>query len=107
MERRARIFWAVCIPTRLAIAVHAADWTRVAAAVIGARWLAGLENGNEGFFGGPTWWAEERPIHGVLWVAYAVSGRRMFLFADTAFGAYNWLSTHSPPRAHSDFDRDR
>jgi len=92
---RALLFWGVCIPLRLTIATNAGTLTRVFAAVIGTRWLAGLENGNEGLFGGPAWWADERPAHGALWSAYALTGARQFLFADTAFGALNWLSTSS------------
>ena len=66
---------------------------RLAAAAIGVRWMAGLENGNEGVFGGPAWWAKDRPVHGFMWAAYAVSGDNKFLYLDTAYGAYNWFAT--------------
>ena len=91
---RGLIFWTVCIPLRTMIATHVrGPVARGAAAVIGARWLGGLENGNEGVFGGRAWWAEERPAHGALWLAYAVSADNSFLFLDTAYGALNWLLT--------------
>ena len=64
MEGCGLIFWGVCIPLRTVIAAHAGPKTyllRSAAADIGVRWLLGMENGHEGMFGGPTWWAEERP----------------------------------------------
>ena len=92
---RSVLFWGVCIPVRTTIARYAAEDTyllRAAALVIGARWLSGLENGNEGVFGGPAWWAEERPLHGALWTAYALSGQSGFLYADTGLGIVNWSS---------------
>jgi hypothetical protein len=64
---------------------------RIPAGIIAWRWLSGRENGNEGMFGGPTWWAAQRPLHGVLWGMYALSGKQEFLQVDTATGAINWL----------------
>ena len=92
--RRKLLFWGVCIPLRSYLA-SLGDWRplRVFATVIGLRWLAGCEVGPEGFFGGPAFWADERPVHGVMWTAYAVSGESLFLWADTAFGAWNWLDS--------------
>ena len=95
MKRQYRnvVFWSVCIPTRLYLAsVGDAAWLRLFAAVIGGRWLMGLENGNEGVFGGPVWWADERALHGVLWTAYAGTGNNSFLFADVFMGAANWVA---------------
>jgi len=93
-EGRAVLFWSVCIPLRTWLAtrgdVRALRWF---ALVIGGRWVAGLENGDEGMFGGPAWWADERRQHGVLWLAYALSGQSAYLKADTAFGVVNWAST--------------
>lgn len=92
---RALIFWGVCIPTRTYLtylARQGSDTLRIFALVIGTRWLTGFENGNEGFFGGPTFWADERPVHGALWVAYALTDEWRFLAADTVFGAGNWLN---------------
>jgi len=91
---RALLFWAVCMPVRAAICVRAARGEpalRALAAVIGGRWVLGMERGTVGRFGGPAWWAEERPVHGVLWSAYAVTGASHFLVADTVFGAVNWF----------------
>jgi len=96
-DARAVLFWSVCIPLRLMIARHASRQLgpRAAAAVIGGRWVSGLENGNEGMFGGPAWWADERRAHGVLWLLYAASGDRMWLCGDVMFGAANWLHKSS------------
>ncbi|MAH41499.1 MAG: hypothetical protein CMO41_04550 [Verrucomicrobiales bacterium] len=93
MEARGLLFWTVCIPLRVTLASNANDALRALAAVIGVRWLSGMENGNEGVFGGVAWWAKQRPVHGALWSAYAVSGDRKFLYLDTAYGAYNWFAT--------------
>ena len=94
---RSVLFWTVCIPLRAAIARYSMTGDRkllrAGAAVIGARWLAGLEKGHVGFFGGPVWWADQRRAHGVLWLLYASSGRGEWLAADVTFGAANWLST--------------
>ena len=91
---RALLFWAVCMPVRAAIAVRAVRGEpalRALAAVIGGRWVMRMERGHVGVFGGPVWWAEERPVHGALWSAYAVTGVSHFLVADTVFGAVNWF----------------
>lgn len=93
-NKRALVFWLVCIPTRVYLAnVGDSVSLRTAAAVVGTRWLKGLENGNEGFFGGVAWWAGERPIHGALWSSYAVTGNSNFLKADVIFGIANWFNT--------------
>ena len=91
-EQRAAVFWAVCIPLRLHAALRPGPVTRVAALVIGARWLAGLEVGDEGVFGGPAWWAEDRPTHGALWFAHALTGDRRYLLMDVGYGVQNWFS---------------
>jgi hypothetical protein len=91
--QRKAAFWLVCLPLRTAIARYAAAaplLSRPFAAVIGTRWLLGLENGDEGMFGGPTWWADQRQLHGGLWSAYAVTGQSCYLWADVAVGAANW-----------------
>ena len=90
---RALVFWGVCIPTRMYLASRGNDpLLRAAATVISYRWLSGLEDGHEGAFGGPAFWADERPIHGILWGSYALSGVSWFLWADTVFGGVNWIS---------------
>lgn len=86
---RALLFWTVCIPLRLTLARYPPP--RVVALLIGGRWLTGAEVTHEGFFGGEAFWADERPIHGALWTAFAVSGDQRFLLADAAFGAVNWV----------------
>ena len=92
---RAVLFWGVCIPFRLYLASRGnAGWLRTAAIIISYRWLTGKEVGNEGVFGGPAFWADERPIHGLFWGAYATTGKSQFLYYDTLFGATNWLLFH-------------
>ena len=89
---RTALFWGVCIPMRVYLASRGNDpLLRTAAAVISYRWLSGLEDGDIGAFGGPAWWADERPLHGVLWGAYAATGISTFLWLDTAVGAGNWM----------------
>jgi hypothetical protein len=61
--------------------------------VVAYRWLRGLEVGKEGFFGGPTWWADSRNLHGQLWFLFAVTGNWRFLAVDTATGVANWFVT--------------
>lgn len=92
---RARLFWGVCIPVRSSLTYLAATGhasvLRIAAIPIALSWLGGREFTDEGVFGGPTWWAEQRPIHGVLWGLFAWSGHWQFLGLDTLFGALNWF----------------
>ena len=93
--QRGIVFWGICIPLRTWLSsLGDRKPLRVFAAVIGARWLMGLENGDEGVFGGPSWWKEERTLHGVLWSTYAVTGQARFLKADTFIGMINWLYQH-------------
>jgi hypothetical protein len=93
---RALIFWLGCLPTRTTLTLAAKRYDplllRVFAGVVGYRWLAGLHNGNETYFGGPAWWAEQRVVHGALWLSYALTGEWRYLAADTGFGALNWLN---------------
>lgn len=92
--QRGVLFWTVCIPLRYRLATLGnVAALRLFAGVIGYRWVTGQENGNEGVFGGPTWWAEERYVHGVLWSLYAATGDARFLKTDTLVGVANWFST--------------
>lgn len=105
MERNDRdlLFWCVCIPLRLHLAgIGDSRMLRLFASVVGARWVLGHEDGSVGLFGGPAWWADERPLHGLLWSTYAISGNKNYLLADVWFGAFNWLlhSTYSRPRVN-------
>tara|TARA_Y100000817_G_scaffold252280_1_gene204848 strand:- start:4430 stop:4738 length:309 start_codon:yes stop_codon:yes gene_type:complete len=94
--QRGALFWGVCIPLRSYLSSKGDDATlRAFAAVIGGRWLLGYENGDEGVFGGPSWWKEERPLHGALWAAYAATGNSQFLKIDTAVGAANWIFSNT------------
>lgn len=94
VTHRAVLFWTLCIPLRLYLARQAKDnpYLRAAAAVIAYRWLSGSETAHTGFFGGKAWWADERPLHGLLWGAYAATGRDTFLYADVTVGALNWTN---------------
>ena len=91
---RALLFWGACMPLRWYLSTRGDQaWLRAFAAIAGVRWLAGYEVGDEGMFGGPAWWKEERAAHGMLWTAYAITGASSFLQVDTAIGAANWLSS--------------
>lgn len=95
LEIRALTFWGVCIPLRFYLASRGNDTLlRAAAALIGYRWLTGKEKARVGQFGGPAFWADERPVHGALWSSYALTGNSLFLYGDTLFGAANWLGYH-------------
>lgn len=93
---RAALFWGLCIPVRILIALYAAHGDRVLlrvlAAIVGTRWLAGAESALIGMFGGHAWWREERTGHGLLWAAYAITGDARALGLDVGMGAANWLS---------------
>ena len=116
LQTRRYIFWGVCIPLRSYLTYtarysrQARNITRTLAAVIAYRWLQGLEVGDEGFFGGPAWWADSRKMHGQLWAGFAITGDWRFLAIDTAAGAANWFISGPgmaiwpilPPLPHAD-----
>ncbi len=85
---RTDLFFTVCIPTRFLVAFLGPP--RAIAAVVGGTWVGGLFNHGVGFFGGRAWWANERWMHGVLWLAYAASGRKEWLVSDALFGVANY-----------------
>lgn len=92
---RAVLFWGACIPFRAYLASRGNDpLLRAAAVIISYRWLSGSEAAHTGQFGGPAFWAKQRPLHGGLWAAYAVTGDADWLWADVAFGGANWLVQH-------------
>ena len=68
---------------------------RAFALVIGTRWVAGLEDSHVGQFGGPAWWKEERALHGMLWLGYAVTGDSRWLKADVGVGVVNWIYSNT------------
>lgn len=91
---RAALFWGVCIPTRLYLAsLGDSVFMRAGASVVSYRWLTGLNDNHMGFFGGPAFWADKRPLHGLLWGAYAVSGNSNFLYGDALLGATVWITS--------------
>ena len=98
---RNAVFWSVCIPLRVWLATRPPRGLRVFALVIGLRWMFGLENGNEGMFGGPVWWAPERWLHGAFWTIYAVTGDRTALWFDVGTGALNFLAKKTSALANT------
>lgn len=87
------LFFGGCLPARLAVAGLAVykprPWMQALAAIPAAVWLSGaLDDKQTGFFGGEAWWAEHRKTHGLLWAAYAVTGRGEILAADAVLGAW-------------------
>ena len=100
-RRRDLMFWWGCIPTRLALAYYAsmtedAEMLRIGAAAVGATWALGFMDDREtGFAGGDVWWADDRPIHGALWLAYAATGHEAALLADVAYAVVRKLGEES------------
>jgi len=87
------LFWLVCIPLRLYLAsLGDRAWLRVFAAAVGLTWLSGEPKTKIGFFGGPAWWADQRPLHGALWMTYAVTGSSDALYLDALVGVFNWFT---------------
>jgi hypothetical protein len=108
-NQRFWVFWFVCIPVRLAIAVFtqlmptchgACKWiVPVPYLIIGLGFFKNACTGKEiGFFGGRAWWASYRPVHGLLWfgAGILILGAHIFdetyvpaavlLYLDVAFG---------------------
>ena len=86
------LFWGVCIPLRLHLAgLGDVQWLRIFASIIGTRWMLGYKNTHVGMFGGHAWWSNERPLHGLLWSTYALTGNKLYLLADVWLGAFNWF----------------
>ena len=94
MNRRV-LFWTVCIPVRLVTA--AIGPPRALALALGVWWVA-FERRTRGFFGGHAWWAPLRPLHGALWLAYAHSGDKRWLWGDAALGAQRFTTCRGPMR---------
>lgn len=86
------LFWGVCIPLRLHLAgLGDVQWLRILAGMGGARWILGYVDNKVGVTGGPAWWANERPLHGILWSTYALTGNKRYLLADVWLGVINWF----------------
>ena len=98
-------FAIICIPLRWYLTTLGDLYTlRAFAAVVAYRWLSGLNDHSRGFFGGRAWWAPLRPVHGLLYAAYAFSGDSDFLRMDVFVGLYGrifkdtisgWTPTYS------------
>lgn len=89
---RLLIFWGVCIPTRVQLALlPESTLKRLFAVTVASRWILGYEQKTRGFFGGNAWWAEQRKYHGILWMLYALTGEQAYLLSDALFGGLNWV----------------
>lgn len=88
IDKKLVYFYLGCLPVRLALAEYHASipFLRPIALAVGLTWFAGLPNSEVGFFGGPAWWANYRPLHGLIWLLYAGTGDNKWLFADAAAG---------------------
>ena len=89
------VFWLGCIPTRLLLthlARRGKQWLRLVAGMIGVTWLSGSITSRKGFFGGHAYWWDERPLHGALWMGYALLDEWRLLAVDTGVGIANHLS---------------
>lgn len=107
--KRDILFFTACIPARyLAYRLarrasveqneHVKVFGRVAAGAASLYWavMSELPLKNEtGFFGGPVWWDNARPIHAGLYSYYAFTGDYRSLFVDIIFGLCVWLAKKS------------
>ena len=92
--QRKFVFWGVCIPLRAYLSsMGDSEYLRVFGAYIGSRWLLGAESGTIGAFGGKAWWAEERAMHGLIWLVYSLTGESTWLQLDVLIAALNWMSS--------------
>ena len=75
------LFWGLCIPLRFGLAFlptvlngaqHYYLGTMVCAMAVGTLYLALTDSRTCGFFGGKTWWAKFRRVHGFLLFTAAV-----------------------------------
>ena len=90
------LFWCACIPARLFVASLGNNAVMsLIAALIGIWWLSGMETTRVGRFGGPAFWADIRPLHGLLWLLYAITGNCIFLYVDLFVGVLRWLTGYA------------
>lgn len=83
------LFWLVCIPTRVAFAHFDFEFKRIIALIVALYWLSGVnKDENTGFFQGKAWWKEFRPIHGLLWLLFAITNSNVWLYLDIVLGLY-------------------
>ena len=79
---------------RWLLAQKAGDYLRVPAALLGARWMLRPEVPHFGAFGNYAWWAPYRPWHALLWLSFAATGQRAFLYTDAMLGAALKIRNH-------------
>jgi hypothetical protein len=104
VQGRFLLFWLVCVPLRVGLAVGALLVARLAPArlphlaavlLLPATGFAVqhlMEAQHKGAFGGPAWWADARAIHAVFYTAAAAlsfgigEAAGLVLLADIGFG---------------------
>ncbi len=108
-DSRARLFWTVCIPLRVAIAIVAlvlgavGEWTWLAvhgwialAQLVGFA-VAALRDPARGMLGGVVWWRGTRLGHVAVYVAFVVAALQrqwwagFFLVVDVVVGVAAWF----------------
>ena len=112
----------VCISVRLVIAfflyaIIRTPWLSMPFFVTGIGFIiTWFKEKKKGFFGGPAYWADFRPIHSLLWIMaggvtagaeYIIAS--LFIFIDTAIGIAVFWTRHPPkveytPISDSDID---
>ncbi len=115
LKKRALLFLLGCIPTRAALTYVAAKSQGGTLSMLGALaalpamgflviYFMGLRKAGAETGGAPIWWNNLRPIHSILWGAFAfaaIIGKHwawIILAADTLFGTLAFL-TWSPASA--------
>ncbi len=107
-EKSAPLFLLGCIPARIALAyvakthVQWLSWLSVLGLIIGcgffAIYLTDSRKVGAETFGKPIWWNSLRPIHGFLYLSFAIAAARksydawMFLAVDVVIGILAFVS---------------
>lgn len=92
MTNRKMLFFGGCIPIRLALALLAYLIPVKYLPIMGyiallpaigflGQYALGLRKTGKGFAGGDIWWTQMRPIHGVLYLLFALYAIRGHTFA--------------------------
>lgn len=119
IQKRFALFLFGCIPVRLLlafIAKHANNiilkWMSYVAIIISITFFylffSGSRKVGQETFGQPIWWNNLRPIHGTLYLLFAMDAYQgnpkayMYLFIDVIFGFISFLVFHF---SNGDFSR--
>ena len=92
MDKRQIMFFCGCIPVRLGLALMACLLPIKYLPIMGyiallpaigflGQYALGLRTKGKGFAGGDIWWTQMRPIHGVLYLLFALYAIRGKSFA--------------------------